>query len=210
MQAYQFPTLTKEQQHQSVQQRIDAAEQAAWQKGFDEGLKQGQAALQADIEKRVSQQAELLLQERELELKQQMLAQFDVLTQQTKQQLNLLSNEVLKDLSVLVAKVAEQVIACELTLQPNCLIDLVEQALNLLAGRDDVNEIVFSSADAALFDDSSFDKIPLTVSFEPQLASGSVKLISSEQSHSLSLSERLDAVLADITPALLNGQVIHE
>jgi len=96
MQAYQFPTLTKEQQHQSVQQRIEAAEQAAWQKGYDEGLKQGQAALQADIEKRVSQQAELLLQERELELKQQMLAQFDVLTQQTKQQLNLLSNEVLK------------------------------------------------------------------------------------------------------------------
>ncbi|MBE0378088.1 FliH/SctL family protein [Pseudoalteromonas prydzensis] len=210
MQAFRFPTLTKAQQHQSVQQRIDAAEQLAWQKGFDDGLQQGKAMLQTEIEKHINERAEALLNAREHELKQQLTAQFEVLCLQFKQQFNIQSNEVLKDISVLVAKVAERVIASELQLQPQCLIDLVEQALSLLAGRDEVHEIVFSAADADLIAQTCFENSQLKVSFEHQLASGTVKLISSEQSHSLSLTERLDAVFTEITPALMNGSIADE
>lgn len=205
MQAFRFPTLTKEQQYQSVQQRIDSAEQVAWQKGFENGLQQGKAMQQTEIDKLVEERAAALLQEREQVFKQQLLARFDVLCQQAKQQLNLRSNEVLKDVSVLVAKVAEKVIDCQLQLQPQCLIDLVEQALSLLAGRDEITEIVFSGADANLLDETSMAAFSVPVNFDQLMPSGTVKLISAQQSHSLSLSERLDAVLAQFSPALISG-----
>nr|MDC2854970.1 hypothetical protein [Ningiella sp. W23] len=41
-QAFRFPTLNKNEQHQTLQERLDAAQRVGLQQGFEKGLVQGQ------------------------------------------------------------------------------------------------------------------------------------------------------------------------
>ena len=42
-QAFRFPTLNKNEQHQTLQERLDAAQRVGLQQGYEEGLAQGAA-----------------------------------------------------------------------------------------------------------------------------------------------------------------------
>ncbi len=48
-QAFRFPTLNKNEQHQTLQERLDAAQRVGLQQGYEEGLAQGAANKQSEL-----------------------------------------------------------------------------------------------------------------------------------------------------------------
>ena len=84
------------------------------------------------------------------------------------------------------------------------MIVLVQQAIELLAGRDKIKEVVFSSADKDWLDGAALEVLTTQVTFDEQLSQGDVQLIADQQTHSLSFSQRLDALLNEATTALLS------
>ncbi|WP_404338658.1 FliH/SctL family protein [Pseudoalteromonas mariniglutinosa] len=202
---FRFPTLTKTEQQQSLQQRLEKAQQFGWQSGFEEGLKQGASQQKAAMEQEIEAQVASLLEVKLREHKSALLADFDILFEKSKQQLNLQAEEINQAICQLITKVTEKVLDCELQQQPQYLINLVQQALQLLAGKDEVSEVVFSLADKEWLDDANVDALNIKVNFDEQLAKGNVQLIATHQTHSFSFSERLDALLSEATTSLLDN-----
>jgi flagellar biosynthesis/type III secretory pathway protein FliH len=58
-QAFRFPTLNKNEQHQTLQERLDAAQRVGLQQGYEEGLAQGADNKQSELEQQMKQQIEL-------------------------------------------------------------------------------------------------------------------------------------------------------
>ena len=201
---FRFPTLTKTDQQQSLHQRLEQAENFGWQKGFDEGVRQNTEQQKDKVAKEVNEQVEILIKERLDEHKKALFSRFNVLFEASEKNINLQSDEVIKDLCNLITKVTKTVLDCELKLQPQRMIILVQQAIELLAGRDKIKEIIFSSEDKEWLDGAGLEVLATQVTFDEQLPKGDVQLIADQQTHSLSFSQRLDALLNEATTALMS------
>ena len=201
---FRFPTLTKLSQHQSLHQRLEQAEAFGWQKGFDEGVLQSAEEQKEKIAKAVNEQVEALIKEKLDEQKEVLFSRFNVLLDQSEKKLNLQSDDIIKDVCTLITNVTKTVLDYELKMQPQRMIALVQQAIELLAGRDKINEIVFSSVDRHWLDGAGLEVFTTKLTFDEKLAEGDVQLIADQQTHSLSFSQRLDALLNEATTALLS------
>jgi len=201
---FRFPTLTKASQQQSLEQRLKQAEEFGWQKGFDEGVRQSIEEQKEKMAQEVNERVENLIKEQLDEQKQTLLLRFNALFEQSEKNINLLSDDVIKELCVLITKVTKTVLDCELKIQPQRMIVLVQQAIELLAGRDKIKEVVFSSADKDWLDGADLEVITTQVTFDEQLSQGDVQLIADQQTHSISFSQRLDALLNEATTVLLS------
>lgn len=205
METFRFPTLDKTEQHQTVQQRLEKAQQFGWQSGFDEGVKQGAQHCKDEIEKDIEARVESLVAARLAEQQSDLIQRFDNLLAASKEQLNVQSDELNRAVCELVRKVTEKVLDCELKQQPSYLLDLVEQALSLLAGKDEVTDIVFSYADEVWLSEADLSILSQNITFDEQLESGNVLLKGQQQTHSLSFSQRLDEVLEQAETSILDA-----
>jgi flagellar biosynthesis/type III secretory pathway protein FliH len=201
---FRFPKLTKTDQQQTLHQRLEQAEAFGWQKGFDEGVRQSTEEQKEKVAEEVNERVETLITEQLDEQKKALFSRFNVLFEQSEKNINLKSDDVIKDLCTLITKVTKTVLDCELKIQPQRMIVLVQQAIELLAGRDKIKEIIFSSADKDWLDGAGLEVFTTQVTFDEQLAQGDVQLIADQQTHSLSFSQRLDALLNEATTALLS------
>jgi flagellar biosynthesis/type III secretory pathway protein FliH len=203
---FRFPTLEKTDQQQSLHQRLEQAEKFGWQKGFDEGVRQNTEEQKEKMAQEINERVEALIKEQLDEHKQALLSRFNVLFEQSEKNINLQSDDVIKELCVLITKVTKTVLDCELKMQPQRMIVLVQQAIELLAGRDKIKEVIFSSADKDWLDGVGLEVFTTQVTFDEQLPQGDVQLIADKQTHSLSFSQRLDALLSEATTALLSDE----
>ncbi|PCC12275.1 FliH/SctL family protein [Pseudoalteromonas sp. JB197] len=202
-QAFRFPTLNKVEQHQSLQERLDAAQRVGWQSGFENGLEQGRLEKQAALEQQIEARVDALLQERlELE-KKQFIDNFNIILDKANSELSQLSASLKTDITLIITRLAEFVIDTELQTKPEIRLELVEKAIKLLADRDLITKIIFSSLDKEWLNAESLKSFSIAVSFDDKLASGDIELVAERQTHSFSFSQRLQSLLDEITPVIL-------
>lgn len=202
---FRFPTLNKGEQHQSIHERLEAAERLGWQAGYEKGLEQGaidkQIALGKDFDSRVDSS----LKER-LELEKKALVDhFNIIFEKTNKELSALSTDLKNDITLIIIKLAEFVIDRELESQPTIRIELIEKSIELLSDRDVVTKIVFSSADKKWLDSEALKNFAIPVNFDEELVSGDVELIAEQQTHSFSFSQRLQSLLDEVIPEILRN-----
>jgi len=204
-QLFRFPTLNKVEQHQTLQERLDAAQRIGWQSGYEKGLEQGAIDKQIALEQEIDSRVETLLNARLESEKQHLIDHFNVIFEKTNNELSTLSTDLKSDITLIITKLAEFVIDGELKARPEIRTQLIEKAIELLSDRDVVTKIVFSSEDKKWLDSDILSNFAIPVNFDDELISGDVELIAEQQTHSFSFSQRLQELLDEITPQILRN-----
>ena len=125
-QVFRFPTLNKVEQHQTLQERLDAAQRIGWQSGYEKGLEQGAIDKQIALEQEIDSRVETLLNARLESEKQHLIDHFNVIFEKTNNELSTLSTDLKSDITLIITKLAEFVIDGELIL-PSRLIYLINK-----------------------------------------------------------------------------------
>ena len=205
-QAFRFPTLNKNEQHQTLQERLDAAQRVGLQQGYEEGLAQGAANKQSELEQQMEQQIELRVAERLEAQKTQLIERFNTLFDKANNELLNFNDEFKQDLALMISTLAEHVIDCELKVRPEIRAQLIEKAITLLSNRDVVTKVMFSGSDRHCFNDARLAEFLVPVYFDEALISGDVELVAEQQTHRFSFSERLQSLLDEVIPEILKAQ----
>lgn len=202
---FRFPLLSRDEQHLSLQQRLDNAQEHGFGKGYAQGIALGNQQAKEQIEEVLRQEYELKAQQQLRDVQQQNQKQLDALVKKFQQRLLIEKKQISQEIYQLVAGICQAVLETELDLKPQHYLTAVEHVLENLQGRDRIDSIQVAAADGHWLQEQGISKIAgLFISIDESLSAGQVQFSGESQLHLLSFSQRLDEVLAQVKPMLLD------
>lgn len=163
-------------------QALEAIREAARREGFVKGLREGQAAAQAELRRQVSQWQSLMAQ--------------------LSRPLDVMETELTDSVVALVQTVVATVLRTEVVLDPQPLHNLVRVAFRALPQHDRVWTVTAHPDDAALLSDA-LEGAPVAwqIQRDASITRGGCRLSSGDAHVDLTLEQRLHEALAQAFPA---------
>ncbi|GGO69404.1 FliH/SctL family protein [Bowmanella pacifica] len=200
---FRFPALSRDVQHQSMQQRLDDAFEKGRQQGFEQGQEQGEALARQALKTEYQQQSDADVVRQMADIQAQNQARLDDFMQSLKARLRIEETQLSEELYLLLAALSKTVLDAELRQDKSLYQKAIKQVLMNLQGEDKIKRVqICAEGGAWLLEQgiTQIDSVPLVL--DDTVPTGQVNFCGDSQLHLLSFSQRLDEALAQLRPLL--------
>ncbi len=201
-----FPALNRNESSLTVEQRIDAA----YRKGMEDGLLRGQQegydnamqTLRGEMDERCQRD----VQQKATQLQLQHQSKLDAVVASLQQRLVVEENILAEGLFTLLQQMVKLVLDAELSRQPQLYIQALKAGLEQLQGREQIEKIFVSVTDGQWLNTQKITQINgIDVGIDASLKTGEALFDCGNQVQQLSFDMRLDEVMQQIKPVLVNA-----
>lgn len=203
---FRFPALSRDVQHQSMQQRLDDAFEKGRQQGFEQGQEQGEVLARQALKAEYQQQSDADVVRQMADIQAQTQARLDDFMQSLKARLRIEETQLSEELYLLLAALSKTVLDAELRQDKSLYQKAIKQVLMNLQGEDKIKRVqICAEGGGWLLEQgiTQIDSVPLVL--DDTVPTGQVNFCGDSQLHLLSFSQRLDEALAQLRPLLSNA-----
>lgn len=200
---FRFPELSRDDPHSTLAQRLSNSYEKGVAQGYEQGLAEGKQQAKEEVEKQLREEFEGRAQQHSQQVQQQTQQHLDALIIRFQQRLQLEEKRLSSEIAELVNAISKAVLDAELSLNPQHYLRAVEQVLENLHGRDQIECIQVSEADGQWLQTQNISQIGgVEISIDESLPAGQVQFSGQSKLHLWSFSQRLEDVLTQIKPIL--------